>query len=198
MGRQKMVILDLNLKRKWFDMILDGTKTEEYREIKDYWDKRLKKNYSHIRFRNGYNKEAPEMIVEVKGFRKGVGNPEWGAPEEEVYILSLGEIVGGKYIEPIICEDDSWRNGNYPIAVGVSHYSGKAHIFTSIIIDEGELPDPFFCLQDPEKPAKLYVPKDRPVPPNIPAPTIEWRKVGNNPVLVPMPITTPEADWPTV
>jgi len=33
--------LHLNLKRKWFDMILSGEKKEEYREIKDYWVKRL-------------------------------------------------------------------------------------------------------------------------------------------------------------
>ena len=34
-------ILHLTLKKKWFDMILSGEKTEEYREIKPYWIKRL-------------------------------------------------------------------------------------------------------------------------------------------------------------
>lgn len=33
--------LHLNLKKKWFDMILSGEKTEEYREIKGYWIDRL-------------------------------------------------------------------------------------------------------------------------------------------------------------
>ena len=36
-----MAILKLTLKKKWFDMILSEKKTEEYREIKDYWSKRL-------------------------------------------------------------------------------------------------------------------------------------------------------------
>ena len=36
-----MKTLDLVLKRKWFDMIASGEKTEEYRELKKYWVKRL-------------------------------------------------------------------------------------------------------------------------------------------------------------
>lgn len=33
--------LHLNLKKKWFDMILSGEKTEEYRDIKMFWLLRL-------------------------------------------------------------------------------------------------------------------------------------------------------------
>ena len=36
-----MKILDLVLKKKWFDMIASGEKTEEYREIKPYWIRRF-------------------------------------------------------------------------------------------------------------------------------------------------------------
>ena len=36
-----MKTLDLVLKRKWFEMIASGEKTEEYREIKPYWIRRL-------------------------------------------------------------------------------------------------------------------------------------------------------------
>lgn len=36
-----MKTLDLVLKRKWFDMITSGEKTEEYREIKPYWVQRF-------------------------------------------------------------------------------------------------------------------------------------------------------------
>lgn len=36
-----MKTLKLTIKKKWFDMILSGEKKEEYREIKDYWTKRL-------------------------------------------------------------------------------------------------------------------------------------------------------------
>ena len=42
-------ILHLTLKKKWFDMILSGEKTDEYREIKPYWTKRLiPKKHTHI------------------------------------------------------------------------------------------------------------------------------------------------------
>ena len=36
-----MKILDLPLKKQWYQMIESGIKTEEYREIKPYWIKRL-------------------------------------------------------------------------------------------------------------------------------------------------------------
>lgn len=40
-GGEAMKTLDLVLKRKWYDMIASGEKTEEYREIKPYWIRRL-------------------------------------------------------------------------------------------------------------------------------------------------------------
>ena len=36
-----MKTLHLNIKKKWFDMILSGEKKEEYKEIKTFWIKRL-------------------------------------------------------------------------------------------------------------------------------------------------------------
>lgn len=39
-----MKTLDLVLKRKWYDMIASREKTEEYREIKPYWIRRLCEN----------------------------------------------------------------------------------------------------------------------------------------------------------
>ena len=36
-----MKTLHLNLKKKFFDMILSGYKKEEYREIKPFWIKQL-------------------------------------------------------------------------------------------------------------------------------------------------------------
>ena len=36
-----MIYLRLSLKRKWFEMTKAGIKTEDYREINDYWIKRL-------------------------------------------------------------------------------------------------------------------------------------------------------------
>ena len=40
---REMKTLHLPLKAKWYEMIESGVKTEEYREIKPYWMKRLLK-----------------------------------------------------------------------------------------------------------------------------------------------------------
>ena len=79
MDNQK--ILDLPLKKEWYDMIESGEKTEEYREIKPYWCKRLlgqdtpsqesysptnkfnPNGYTHIRFRYGYTKRLCKYIA---------------------------------------------------------------------------------------------------------------------------------------
>ena len=41
-------ILTLTVSKEWFDMIVAGEKTEEYREIKPYWVARLLQNNSNI------------------------------------------------------------------------------------------------------------------------------------------------------
>lgn len=40
----KKKVLKLVVSKQWFDMIAAGEKTEEYREIKPYWIKRLTTN----------------------------------------------------------------------------------------------------------------------------------------------------------
>lgn len=35
-------MITFNLKKQWFDKIKSGEKTHEYREVKPYWDSRLK------------------------------------------------------------------------------------------------------------------------------------------------------------
>ena len=90
-----MKVLHLTLEKKWFDMIASGKKREEYRAMKPYWHKRLlNKSYDAIRFRNGYQINAPNMLVELRELLSGLGIIEWGAPEKEsVYILRLGKIL---------------------------------------------------------------------------------------------------------
>ena len=62
-------ILHLNLYRKYFDAIADGTKTTEYRDKTDYWKRRIEdREYDVIKFRNGYATDAPIMLVEYKGY----------------------------------------------------------------------------------------------------------------------------------
>ncbi|HFE31905.1 MAG TPA: ASCH domain-containing protein [Gammaproteobacteria bacterium] len=92
-----MQILHLTVKKKWFDMISSGEKTEEYREMKPYWRRRLDDlgtEYDAVKFRNGYRHDAPTVTVKLEGVFVGVGRKEWGAPNERVYILRLGEIYG--------------------------------------------------------------------------------------------------------
>ena len=61
-------VLHLNLYRKYFDQILNKEKIIEYRDITPYWSKRLEgRHYDVIKFKNGYRKDAPEMVVEYKG-----------------------------------------------------------------------------------------------------------------------------------
>lgn len=124
-------ILDLPLKKEWYNMIESGVKTEEYRELKPYWCNRLlyfttlgvkeywedilrksklavskfpfltlnktlineygTRNYTHVRFRYGYTKET--MLFEIDSISIGKGNKEWGAPDEDVFILKLGKRI---------------------------------------------------------------------------------------------------------
>ena len=100
--------LILPIKKKWFDMILSGAKTEEYRERKPYWEKRFKNYFSYcyspldndgkewgwqfgqnrkdVIFKNGYGRNVPEFSAEVSICEKE-GNPEWGAQSGETYYV---------------------------------------------------------------------------------------------------------------
>lgn len=102
------MILDLVLKRKWYEMIQNGEKTEEYRKISDYWVRRLCgvvrnletgddevviKRFTHVKFHLGRSNKRT-MLFKIKDFTIGQGNVEWGAPEnEDVFIIKLGERV---------------------------------------------------------------------------------------------------------
>ena len=79
-----MKVLHLNLYRKYFDAILKGDKVVEYRDITPYWSKRLEvRHYDIIKFRNGYAKLAPTMVVEYKGMDIDDGR----------YAIQLGDIL---------------------------------------------------------------------------------------------------------
>lgn len=112
-------ILHLVLKRKWWDMIASGVKTEEYREIKHHWIKRLCfcrhqqgceysaaaeeclscastgeymcYPYEQVCFHFGYTSQT--MTFKIEDISIGKGNPEWGAPKEDVFIIKLGKII---------------------------------------------------------------------------------------------------------
>ena len=104
--------LVLTLKKKWFDMILSGVKTEEYREMKPYWETRFLNYFGmhydfrfnpavwvwntqkkYIIFKNGYQKDARQFTAECT-ISEGTGKEEWGAvPGEKYYILTIHRIL---------------------------------------------------------------------------------------------------------
>jgi len=104
-----MKTLKLTLKKEWFDLINSGEKTEEYREIKEYWINRLVEEYSRhhifskmvcfkeydfVEFKNGYSKNAPTIICELKEIEISKGNAKWGAIHNETYfVIKLGSIT---------------------------------------------------------------------------------------------------------
>lgn len=51
----------------------------------------IKCEYTHVRFRRGYTNTT--MTLEIKGITIGVGKSEWGAPNECVFIIKLGNKI---------------------------------------------------------------------------------------------------------
>lgn len=86
-----MKILDLVLKKQWYNLIKEGIKHEEYREIKPYWTKRLVekdgtfKKFTHVKFRCGYSKKF--IMYRIVSIEQGKGNVDWGAKEGEIYYV---------------------------------------------------------------------------------------------------------------
>lgn len=98
-------------------MILSGVKTEEYREIKPYWEKRFTNYFGkyydfskdtpttvwntqrkNIVFRNGYGSDKPEFTAECT-ISEGCGKEEWGAEKDcKYYILKIHRTYGEKNI----------------------------------------------------------------------------------------------------
>ena len=83
--------------------------------IKDYWESVLQKahefcikhpfitlnktligdygtrGYTHVKFSYGYTKRT--MTFELENISIGKGNKEWGAPDEDVFIIKLGKRI---------------------------------------------------------------------------------------------------------
>lgn len=96
--KTKQKILTLNLKSCWYDLIEQGIKKEEYREIKPYWSKRLldengeSKKFDAVKFVYGYTKRT--MMFKIDSIKIGAGKTEWGAdPFLKYYVIKLGEKI---------------------------------------------------------------------------------------------------------
>ena len=105
-------MLTLPIKQEWFDMICRGEKREEYREVTEYWRKRIDsartldykqfKEIFDVKIRAGYNSKSPTATLRVH-LTLGKGVQEWGAePYKDYYILQI------LHIESI----ENWKGGN--------------------------------------------------------------------------------------
>lgn len=76
----KKDVLYLTIKKVFFDQIISGDKTEEYRDPTDYWIRRLMyvdkndnvtgfKPFKYVRLCVGYNKDREEALVEIKSIK---------------------------------------------------------------------------------------------------------------------------------
>ncbi len=100
-------------------MIASGEKKEEYREVKRYWVKRFtlpeyheyheiqlihalchpetfRKDYEAVKFRNGYSKSSPTMLVELLGIHWGYpARIQWcdDTTGKWFFCLELGKII---------------------------------------------------------------------------------------------------------
>lgn len=118
-----MKTLHLPLKAQWYEMIESLLKEHEYRDFTPFWIQRLcifsdgrkiiKKvaefytidilkhlvsigrikyiTYDAVKFSYGYTKRT--MTFKFEGITIGKGKPEWGAPENEVFIIKLGQRI---------------------------------------------------------------------------------------------------------
>lgn len=98
-------MLVLPIKRKWFDLILDEIKKEEYREMKPFYTTRfvnagllnadLKPSgeAKYVLFRNGYSAKSRTIKALVR-LTVGEGRQEWGAASgKKYYILNILRII---------------------------------------------------------------------------------------------------------
>lgn len=112
-----MKTLHITLQKKWFDMTDSGEKTDEYRKIKPYWIQRLcwheyhnlssyeiiakalsgedifKRNFDFVEAVNGYGSSRPRWKRKFISIKIGRGHEAWGAPEDFVFIIKLGEKI---------------------------------------------------------------------------------------------------------
>jgi hypothetical protein len=108
-GNHKSV-LNLTLKAKWFYMINQGIKKEEYREIKPHWNQRLLnkdgsfKKPDVIFFQNGYGYGIPCFFIECLDLKIGTSKPEWSNGIEQCYVFALGKLMEPEEVFTDFCK----------------------------------------------------------------------------------------------
>lgn len=97
------IILNLTIKRRWFDMIASGGKREEYRSLDNRQVAKACKRVANgwpregaaMVLRNGYRMDSPALAVRVMltSIRIGAIHPEWGEPNCRHYTIVFDEII---------------------------------------------------------------------------------------------------------
>lgn len=83
-----MRILHLHVKYEYWDLVISGKKKVEYRVVKPYWTKRLKRKYDVIYYYRGYTKD--KMVFEYKGYTiKFIKHKHFGKNPVHVYAIKL-------------------------------------------------------------------------------------------------------------
>lgn len=94
-------MLTLPIKKKWFDMIKNGEKLEEYRAFTEYYQTRFRNVWGYpahwhevheIILKNGYAADAPKLLIKAS-LAIRTGREEWGAkPNEKYFVLKIHEV----------------------------------------------------------------------------------------------------------
>ncbi len=91
-------VLFLTLKKEFYDQIKNGEKTSEFREYKKHWIQKLlnedgsSKTYDLILFQNGYQTNAPQMLVEFKRVKINKERINW-FKSEKYFEIELGKVI---------------------------------------------------------------------------------------------------------
>lgn len=99
-----LATIPMPIKKKWFDMIKSGKKTEEYRSMRWYQILRnlcemayKEKRIACIELINGYGANRPRIIVgmsymEVRPNELPPRHPEWGEPSGDRVVIGIAHV----------------------------------------------------------------------------------------------------------
>jgi len=88
-----MRILSLNVCKEYFIAIQEGMKTEEYRLVKPYWEKRMAKNYDEVHILCGYprkNDHSRRLVFPYNGYEiREIIHAHFGVYPVNVFAIGL-------------------------------------------------------------------------------------------------------------
>jgi ASC-1-like (ASCH) protein len=86
--------LTLRIKKKYFDLILSGEKTIEYRDFKPYYQRIFQKKYDYLRL---HYQSSRSLIIKIEGVRK-IKTPKFILAtgiefSNHCYAIKLGDLI---------------------------------------------------------------------------------------------------------